>query len=90
MLAGQCRTLRSGYLADRIPTAYPCVVASDFTPEYVVALRRLSGEQKWRTAFELYWSARELKAAALREQHPEWTEEQVQERVKEIFLHAVS
>lgn len=69
---------------------YPCFMVSDFTPEYVAALRRLSGEQKWRTAFNLYWSARALKAAALREQHPDWSEEQVQKRVREIFLHAVT
>jgi hypothetical protein len=65
-------------------------MASDFTPEYIAALRRLSGEQKLRAAFGLYWSARKLKAAAIREQHPAWTEEQVQQRVKEIFLHAVT
>jgi hypothetical protein len=66
------------------------VMESDFTPEYVATLRRLSGEQKLRTAFALYWSARKLKAAAIRKKHPDWTEEQVQEQVKEIFLHAVT
>lgn len=65
-------------------------MSSDFTPEYVATLRRLSGEQKWRTAFRLYWSARRLKAAAIREQHPDWTEEQVRGRVKEIFLHGAA
>lgn len=65
-------------------------MASDLTPEYVATLRRMSGEQKLRTAFGLYWSARKLKAARLREQHPDWTEEQVQQRVKEIFMHAVT
>lgn len=63
---------------------------SEFTPEYVAALRSLSGEQKLRTAFALYWSARNLKAAALREQHPDWSPEQIQQQVKEIFLHAVT
>jgi hypothetical protein len=66
------------------------VMASDFTAEYVDALRRLSGEQKLHTAFALYWSARKLKAVALHEQHPDWSDEQVQQRVKEIFLHAVT
>lgn len=50
----------------------------------------MTGEQKWRTAFGLYWAARALKAAALREQHPDWTEAQVQQKVKEIFMHAVT
>ncbi len=62
-------------------------MGSGLTPEYVAALRRLTGQQKLETAFALYWSARDLKAAALREQHPDWTEDQVQQRVKEIFLH---
>jgi hypothetical protein len=65
-------------------------MASEFTEEYVAVLRRMSGEQKLRAASALYWSARELKAAALRTQHPDWSEEDVQKRVKEIFLHAVT
>lgn len=65
-------------------------MASDLTPEYLANLRRMTGEQKWRTAFGLYWSARKLKAAGVRDQHPDWTEEQVQQRVKDIFLHAVT
>jgi hypothetical protein len=63
-------------------------MASELTPEYVAALRNTSGQQKWKTAFALYWDARRFKAAALREQHPEWTEDRVQNAVKEIFLHA--
>ena len=43
----------------------------EFTDEYVAVLRGMSGEQKLRSAFALYWSARNLKAAALRAQHPE-------------------
>jgi hypothetical protein len=65
-------------------------MASPLTPEYIATLRRMTGQQKLRTAFALYWSARKLKAAALREQHPDWNEEQVQQKVKEIFLHAVT
>jgi hypothetical protein len=60
------------------------------SPEYLAALRRLSGAQKLRTAAALYWGARKIKAARLRELHPDWTEEQVQQKVKEIFLHAVT
>lgn len=65
-------------------------MASALTPEYLAALRRMTGTQKLRTAFGLYWSARKLKAARLRELYPDWTEPQVQQRVKEIFLHASS
>jgi hypothetical protein len=65
-------------------------MASELTPEYIATLRRMSGAQKLRTAFQLYWGARKLKAARLRQQHPEWTEEQVQLREKEIFMHATT
>jgi hypothetical protein len=65
-------------------------MASELTPEYVAMLRRLSGQQKLRTAFAMYWSARALKAAGLRSQFPNWSEEQVQQKVKEIFLHATT
>ena len=65
-------------------------MASDMTPEYLAALRSMTGAQKLRTAFGLYWGARKIKAARLRVQHPDWTEEQVQQRVKEIFMHAVT
>jgi len=65
-------------------------MVAELTPEYLATLRRMTGEQKWRTAFGLYWSARRLKAAAVREQQPEWSEAQVQQRVKEIFIHAVT
>jgi hypothetical protein len=65
-------------------------MAETVSPEYRATLRRLSGAQKLRSAFALYWEARKLKAARLRIQHPEWTEEEVQQRVKEIFMHAVT
>ena len=65
-------------------------MAATTSPEYLESLRRMTGEQKLRTAMALYWSARKLKAVRIREQHPAWTEEQVQQRVKEIFTHAVT
>jgi hypothetical protein len=62
----------------------------DASPEYLAVVRGLSGEQKLRTATLMYWSARKIKAARLRELHPDWTEDQVQEKVRRIFLHAVT
>jgi len=65
-------------------------MASELSPEYLAALRRMSGAEKLRAAFDLYTTARKVKAARLRQLHPDWTEEEVQRRVKEIFLHAVT
>ncbi len=50
----------------------------------------MAGAQKLRVAFQMYWGARRLKAARLRQQHPDWSEEQVQQRVKEIFMYMVT
>ena len=50
----------------------------------------MTPEQKLEASFNLYWTARELKAAGLRMLHPDWTEEQVQEEVRRIFFHARS
>ncbi|MDZ4290179.1 MAG: hypothetical protein U0984_19590 [Prosthecobacter sp.] len=65
-------------------------MASDMSPEYLATLRRMTGAEKLRAAASLYWSARKLKASGLRLQHPDWTEEQVQQKVKEIFMYAVT
>jgi hypothetical protein len=65
-------------------------MGSELTPEYIAALRCMTGEQKLRAANAMYWTAREVKAARLRLQYPEWDEAQVQQRVKEIFLYAVT
>ena len=50
--------------------------------------RAMTGEQRLRLAEQLYWSARKLKLAGLRAQHPDWTEEQLNAEVRRIFLHA--
>lgn len=65
-------------------------MASELTPEYIATLRRMSGAEKLRTASQLYWGARKLKASRLRQQHPDWSEEQVQQKVKNIFMHATT
>lgn len=53
-------------------------------------LQAMSPAQKLRAAERLYWSARQLKAAAVRAQHPDWTEEAIQQAVRQIFLYARS
>ncbi len=48
----------------------------------------MTGAQKVKAAFQLYWSARKIKAARLRQVHPDWTEEEIRKEVTRIFLHA--
>ncbi|MBK6846982.1 MAG: hypothetical protein IPG96_05335 [Proteobacteria bacterium] len=48
--------------------------------------RRMTAVQRLNAAARLYWSARELKEAALRAAHQGWTEEQIQQAVKDALL----
>jgi len=58
------------------------------TPEQIAIFRQMTPERRLSLAEQLYWMARELKAAWLRARHPEWTEEKVSQEVTRIFLHA--
>ena len=58
------------------------------SPEQIEILRAMTGEQRLRLAEQLYWSARKLKLAGLRAQHPDWTEEQLNAELRQTFLHA--
>jgi hypothetical protein len=59
-------------------------------PELKKVLQVMSPAQKLRAAERLYYSARQLKSAALRAEHPDWTEEAIRQTVRLIFLHARS
>jgi hypothetical protein len=56
--------------------------------EQIRIFQEMKPEKKLRVAQMLYYSARELKAAGLRAQNPDWTEEKINDRVREIFLYA--
>ena len=51
-------------------------------------LRAMTPAERLAAAARLYWSARQLKEAALRAWHPEWTDEQVRRAVHDAFLYA--
>lgn len=52
--------------------------------------REMTPAERWKAAHRLYWSARRLKAAYIRKLHPEWTEQEVEDAVREAFMHARS
>jgi hypothetical protein len=60
------------------------------TTEELRIIQAMSPAQKLRAAERLYYSARQLKAAALRAEHPDWTDEAIRQAVREIFLYARS
>jgi hypothetical protein len=51
-------------------------------------LRNMSPAQKLNAAERLYHSARQLKAAALRARHPDWTDEKLRRAVREVFANS--
>lgn len=57
-------------------------------PKQIEAYRRMSPERKLEIAAELREAAWQMKAAGIRMQHPDWSEERVQEEVRRIFLLA--
>jgi hypothetical protein len=59
-------------------------------PEQKRIYRSMTPEKKLEVAMDLYRSARELKAAGLRTHHPDWTEKEIQEKIREIFLYAIT
>lgn len=60
------------------------------SPEQIPILRNIPGEKRLKLAGQLYWTARKMKMAGLRSQHPDWSEERLESEVRRIFLHARS
>ena len=48
----------------------------------------MTPEKKLQLMQQLYYTAWELKAAALREMNPQWSEGEIQAKVKEVFIYA--
>ena len=48
----------------------------------------MTPEQKLRLVLSLCDSARKLKEAGLKRQHPNWSGAKIKQKVKEIFLYA--
>jgi hypothetical protein len=58
------------------------------SPEQFAVLRAMTGAWRLRLAERLYWSARKMKTAGLRRQHPDWPEPRLADEVRRIFSHA--
>lgn len=62
----------------------------DPSPEQIAIYRQMTPGRRLEIAEQMYWSARRMKAAWLRTQHPDWTDVQVNAEVTRIFSHARS
>jgi hypothetical protein len=59
-------------------------------PEQIKALKRLTPAQRLRNGLEFMEQIRQLKAAALRARHPDWTESQVAHVLREFVRNGSS
>jgi hypothetical protein len=62
----------------------------DPSPEQIEIYRRMTPGRRLEIAEQMYWSARRMKAAWLRTQHPDWSDAGVETEVTRIFSHARS
>lgn len=65
-------------------------MSDDLHPEQVKALRKMTPSQRLETGLAFMEEMRQLKAAALRTQHPDWTEEQVAQALREFVSHGAA
>jgi hypothetical protein len=59
-------------------------------PEQIKALRKMSLERRAQLGLGFIRAMRQLKAAALRNQHSDWNEEQIASALRKITLHGRS
>jgi len=85
---GPCQRRFGRWLAPEAPpTLAGAMTPPAMTPEERRILRAMTPAQKLAAAEDMYRAARAIKAAALRQQHPDWSEEEIRRKVRDIFLH---
>jgi hypothetical protein len=55
------------------------------TKQQVEAYRRMSPTEKWRQSKALYFAARERKRAFLKQQYPDWSDEDIERKLRRFF-----
>lgn len=62
----------------------------EFSETQYEYLKKMSPQQKLEASMNLYYSARKLKEAWLRQLHSDWSDQQIKKAVKEAFVNAGS
>lgn len=65
-------------------------VESSLHPEQIKALRKLTPAQRLETGLAFMEEMRQLKAAALCAQHPDWTEEEIARALRDFVMHGAA
>jgi len=48
----------------------------------------MTPETKLRISLDLYYSARQIKAAAIKSENPEWDNKMIEKHLRELFFYA--
>lgn len=59
-------------------------------PEQIKALRKMSLQRRAELGLGMIRSMWRLKAAALRSEHPDWSEQQITDALRQFILHGRS
>jgi len=65
-------------------------MSEDIHPKQIDSLRKMTPAQRLNIALEFMEEMRQLKAAALRSQHPDWNEKQIAHALRKFVLHGAS
>jgi hypothetical protein len=63
---------------------------AELHPQQIKALQRMTPAERLKIGFAFMEEMRQLKAAALRTQHPDWTEQQIAEALRDFVRHGAS
>jgi hypothetical protein len=58
------------------------------SPEQLARYRAMTPGERLRQSDRLYWSARRLREAHERALHPDWTDDEILDHVRRLFLRA--
>jgi hypothetical protein len=65
-------------------------VSEELHPEQIKALRKMTPARRLEFGLQFTEHMRELRAAMLRAEHPDWTPEQIRQALREFVLNANS
>jgi len=66
------------------------MTGTDLTSPEIAIFRKMPAADKLRLIASIHMQAREWKRAAFKAQRPNWSSEEIAQRVKEVFLYGTS
>ena len=76
------RSGRAGAGCARFFPTSPDAMSTDLHPEQIRAIRAMSHDRRMEIGMALLKSARRMRRAGLRQQHPDWSEEELDDALR--------